>query len=84
MLTRKWNMPLSITEPIRFQREPRQAKQTKELTSIVTLAVLMADAFETGAASPNFNKVDAVIVKLGLSRSTLEDIYAETSTSLSA
>ncbi len=84
ILTRKWNMPLSITEPIRFQREPRQAKQTKEITPIVTLAVLMADAFEIGAATPNFNKVDAVIVKLGLSRSTLEDIYEETSTSLSA
>lgn len=83
ILTRKWNMPLSISEPIRFQREPRQAKQTREITPIVTLAVLMADAFETEAASPDFNKVDAIIVRLGLSRSTLEDVYAETLASVS-
>lgn len=83
ILTRRWNMPLSISEPIRFQREPRQAKQTREITPIVTLAVLMADAFETGAASPNFNKADAIIVKLGLSRSTLEDVYTETVASVS-
>ena len=68
---------------IRFQREPKQAKEARETASIVTLAVLMADAYESAAASPNFNKVDAIIAKLGLSRSTLEDIYAETLESVS-
>ena len=78
VLTRSWNMPLSIAEPIRYQREPRLAKQAREVTPIVTLAVLMADAHEVGASSPNLKKNDAIIARLGLSRSVLREIYADT------
>ena len=78
LLTRSWNMPLSVTEPIRYQREPRQAKHAREVTPIITLAVLMADAQEIGASSPNLNKADTIIARLGLSRSVLGEIYADT------
>ncbi len=84
LLTRSWNMPLSVTEPIRYQREPRQAKHAREVTPIVTLAVLMADAHEVGASSPNLNKADTIIARLGLSRSVLGEIYADTLSNMAA
>ncbi|MDK1021963.1 MAG: HDOD domain-containing protein, partial [Candidatus Hydrogenedentes bacterium] len=83
ILTRKWNMPLTITEPIRFQREPRQAKRSRDITPILTLAVLMADAHEIGASSPNLNKADTLIARLGIGKPELAEIFAETVFSVS-
>lgn len=83
LLTRKWNMPLTISEPIRFQREPRQAKRSREITPILTLAVLMADAYEIGASSPNLNKADTLIARLGISKPELQSIYTQTVSSVS-
>lgn len=84
LLTRKWNMPLTIAEPVRFQREPRQAKRSRKITPILTLAVLMADAHEIGAGSPNLDKADTLIARLGIGRPELAEIYTETVSSASA
>lgn len=82
LLARKWNLPYGITEPIRYQRAPENAQHACEVTTIVALAVVMADAFENGDGL-KLDQAESIVLKLGLSRPELGEIFRETSASMS-
>lgn len=45
---RRWNVPASILEPIRYQCQPSGAKGARDLTHILFLAIAMTHAFLAG------------------------------------
>ena len=76
LLARVWGLPANIAEAIRYQRAPERAKNARELSTIVALAVLMADAFETGA-SLNLDRAELFYAPLKLTRADTVEAYQE-------
>jgi HD-like signal output (HDOD) protein len=76
LLARKWNLPPNLAEAIRYQRMPERAKNARELTTTVALAVLMADAFEMNA-SLNLDRAELFYVPLNLTRADTVDAFQE-------
>jgi len=77
LLASRWNLPESICEPIRCQRDPMQARSSRDVAAIVALAVHMADAHETGD-SPSLDKAEGLLAELGLGPQVLGDVFRET------
>ncbi len=77
MFARKWNLPANLAEAIRFHREPERARNARDLTNVVALAVMMADAFER-EMSLNLDRAEDLCAALKLSRSETIRIYQET------
>lgn len=76
MLARKWNFPHSLAEVIHFHRTPERAKQARELTNIVALAVQMADAFENGG-SLNLDEAERCLSVIELGRNDAVEVFQE-------
>jgi HD-like signal output (HDOD) protein len=81
MLARKWNLPPNLADAVRFHREPDRARNARELTLIVALAVSMADAFERDIAF-NLDRAEELYSALKLSRSETVRIFQETRAAL--
>ncbi len=76
MLARIWSLPANVAEAIRYQRAPERAKNARELSTTVALAVLMADAFET-ATSLNLDRAELFYAPLKLTRADTVEAYQE-------
>lgn len=74
MVARKLNLPVGITEPVRHHRDFEQASKSTEVTAIVGLAAVMADAVEAGA-QPKFNIHTDLLDKLNLTPAKAMDIF---------
>jgi HD-like signal output (HDOD) protein len=77
MLARKWGLPSNLAEAVRYHREPERARNAKELTNIVALAVMMADAFERDT-SFNLDRAEGLSSALKLSRAETVQIFQDT------
>jgi HD-like signal output (HDOD) protein len=77
LLARNWGLPVGLCEAIRYQRSPEKAKQAKDLTRTLALAVRMADAWEN-ESSLNVDSLDNLLESLDLSRSATIEIMQET------
>jgi len=82
MLARCWSLPANVAEAIRYQREPECAKNARELSTTVALAVLMADSFETDT-SLNLDRAEVFYAPLKLSRGDTVEAYQEARAALS-
>lgn len=76
MLARKWNLPMSLAEAIRLHRTPEKARHARELTTIVALAVQMADAFEKGS-SLNLDRAEPQMSVLNIGRNDAIEVFQE-------
>ncbi len=76
LLARKWNLPANLAEAIRYQRAPERSRNARELSTILALAVLMADAFEM-SASLNLDRAELYYVPLNLTRADTVDAFQE-------
>jgi len=76
ILARAWGLPANIAEAIRYQRAPERAKNARELSTTVALAVLMADAFEADA-SLNLDRAELFYAPLKLTRGDTVDAFQE-------
>ncbi len=81
MLARKWNLPGNLADAVRYHREPERARNARELTNIVALAVMMADAFERDS-SFNLDRAEGLSASLKISRSETVQIFQDTKESL--
>jgi HD-like signal output (HDOD) protein len=82
MLARKWNLPMSVAEAIRYHRMPERAKNARELTHTVALAAMMADAFEADT-SLNLDRAELFYAPLNLSRADTVEAFQEARSALS-
>jgi HD-like signal output (HDOD) protein len=79
-ILRKWNLPTTILEPIRYQLKPAGAKQTKELPHILCLAISLTKAFINNS-QPEFDERDeASLNSLKISSKDAMQLYNEAST----
>ncbi len=76
MLARTWSLPANVAEAIRYQRTPERAKNAKELSTTVALAVLMADAFDSDT-SLNLDRAELYYAPLKLTRADTVEAYQE-------
>ena len=81
LLARKWNLPPNLSEPIRYHRQPQKAQNATEVTQIVALAALMADAHGSGEPLA-LDRVQPLVAALGIALSDIADVFSETSESI--
>lgn len=76
-MLRKWNLPVSILEPIRHQLQPSGVTQTKELSNILFIAILMTKAFITTADLNISVEDEKALNALSLTQDTTKDLFME-------
>lgn len=79
-ILRKWNLPVSILEPIRYQLKPAGAKNTKELSHILHLAITLTKAFVNNIQPEFTDRDDASLNSLKITQDEVVQLYNEAST----
>lgn len=79
-LLRKWNLPVNLLEPIRYQLQPAGAKSTKELSNILFIAILMTKAFITNTDLTISEEETKALNALSLSTGDVTQLYQEAQT----
>ncbi len=76
MRARKRNLPPAITEPIRFQGNPKEAVKSKEVVAIVALAARLAEAHGAGK-KPSFQNIEFAFEHLDLKEDQVSAVFAD-------
>ena len=83
MIARKWNLPLAITEPLRFRQNPGAAEKATEVVKIVSLASRITDAHSEATKDP-INEAGPLIESLNLDHKKVMTLLKQTSDAFAA
>jgi HD-like signal output (HDOD) protein len=78
LLARRWNLPHTLTEPIRFQHNPDAAVRARELVGVVALANLLTEAHASGNQEA-LGKAYPLVRSLKLNRGSVDAIIKQAS-----
>jgi putative nucleotidyltransferase with HDIG domain len=77
-LAKKWSLPASLTDAIRYHHKPEQATVASDLTHLVYLAELLSSRFLAGREMESFDieTLDARLAKVGFRQSQLPSLIS--------
>ncbi len=77
VIARKWNLPRHLADAVRYQRTWKDAAKARDVSSILSLAVLMTDSYMDDEPLALEESTD-LLIQVGVSHAATGDIYRHT------